>query len=156
MTHDEANVIRCWHSGGGDDLLELLQRLASSPVDVIVIQYEQDMFGLSALANLITQQKKLGRHLFVTFHATAGLALLTVDMGMLEIRRALKSCDRIFVHNMKDVKNLEAFKVRNNVDFLLMPEMQSRLDKSLSVDQNGYIANYFLRKIAFVIASGGS
>ena len=156
MTHDEANVIRCWHSGGGDDLLELLQRLASSPVDVVVIQYEQEMFGLSALANLITQQKKLGRHLFVTFHATAGLALLTVDMGMLEIRRALKSCDRIFVHNMKDVKNLEAFKVRNNVDFLLMPEMQSRLDKSLSVDQNGCIANYFLRKIAFVIASGGS
>ena len=146
-------VIRCWNSGAGDDLAELQATLASAPIDSVVIEYAEGMFELSALVRLVTEQKKLHRHVFAMLHSTAELSALTVDTGMLEIRAALKACDGIFVHAMGDVKNLEAFKVRKNVNFLPLPELQTQAGKLVGRAQFETIANYLLRKMAFAIAS---
>ena len=153
---DEPNVIRAWNSGGGDDLAELHHALASAPIDVVVIQYGEGMFELPALATLVKQQKKLNRHVFVTFHSTAVLAALNAETGALEIRAALKSCDGIFLHSMNAVKNLEAFKVRKNVSFLPGLELQHQVGKSVAGDSSVVIANYLMRKMAFAIARGNS
>ena len=153
---DDTNVIRCWDIGAGGkgaDLSELQQALTNSPIDVVVIQYEHGVFGLLALARLILQQKKLNRHVFVMLHSSGELATLSVVSGLLEIKRALKSCDGIFVHSMLDVKNLDAFKVRKNVSYVPTPVRRTQLDEPPVDGQFGSIGNYFLRKIVFAISS---
>ena len=152
---DATNVIRCWEGGEGADLVELQQALASVPIDVVVIQYEHGVFGLLALARLISQQKKLNRHVFVLLHSSGELATLAVETGQLEIRRALKYCDGIFVHSMHDVKNLDAFKVRKNVNFLPHPKLQTQFEALAAGDSITMNANYLLRKMASAIADGG-
>ena len=122
----------------------------------MVIQYERGVFGLLALARLISQQKKLNRHVFVMLHASGELATLTAETGLLEIRRALKSCDGIFVHSMLDVNNLDAFKVRKNVSYLPIPVRHTQLDEPPVDDQFDSTENYFLRKIVFTISRGAS
>ena len=128
------------------NLSDLQQVLASSPIDVVVIQHGHGMLDFSALAKLVTQQKKLNRHVFVTLHSTADLRALTHVSGMLEIRGALKSCDGIFVHSISDVMNLETFKMRKNVNFLPRPTTKNEFES---------IANYLLRKIKFATAVYG-
>ena len=140
--------------GRVSDLSDLQQALPSSPIDVVVIEHGHAMLDFSALAKLVTQQKALHRAVFVTLHSTADLQALTAETGMLEVRRALKSCEGIFVHAMDDVRNLEAFKVRKNVSYLPNPESKTQFDQSASRDQGGSIADYMLRKMAFAIAVG--
>ena len=152
-TADSTNVIRCWRNGEEGDLSDLQRALGNAPIDLVVIQYGQGMFGLLALAKLVVTQKKLNRHVFVTLHSTAELAALTAEAGMLEIRGAMKSCDGIFVHAMNDVKNLGAFKVRKNVYFLPKLGMKPRNGDASVSDMGKSNVNYFLRKIAFAITS---
>ena len=152
---DGSNVIRCWDSKEGADLLELQQALASSPIDVVVIQYAESTFELSALAKLVTQQKELNRAVFVMLHSTAGLSTLTAETGMLDVRVALKLCDGIFVHAMNDVKNLEVFKVRKNVNLLPLTKPTTHFDRSAAGGEAELDANYLTRKIAFAVAKGG-
>ena len=121
----------------------------------MVIQYERGVFGLLALARLISQQKKLNRHVFVMLHASGELATLSAETGLLEIRRALKSCDGIFVHSMHDAKNLDAFKVRKNVNFLPITKLQTQFEALLASDSITMNANYLRQKMAFAIADGG-
>ena len=149
-------VIRCWNSGARNDLAELQATLAHAPIDVVVIEYTEGIFDLSSLARLVTQQNILYRHVFAVLHSTAELSALNVDTGMLEIRAALKACSGIFVHAMVDVKNLEAFKVRKNVNFLPKAECEAQVDKLVSCSQIESIADYLLRKIAFAIANRSS
>ena len=69
------------------------------------------------LARLVGTQRQLGRQVFVRLDSTEDfLSLRAVDA--LEIRAALKSCNGIFVHAMRDVVNLESFKLRRNVSFV--------------------------------------
>ena len=152
---DDTNVIRCWDGGEGAELLELQQALANAPLDVVVIQYVDTAFALSALAKLVTQQKKLNRAVFIMLHSTAGLPARMAETGMLDVRVALKSCDGIFVHSMNDVKNLEAFNVRKNVNLLPIPESRTHFDQSAAGGETELDANYLTRKIAFAVASGG-
>ena len=114
------------------------------------------MLDFSALANLVTQQKTFDRGVFVTLHSTAGLRTLTAETGMLEVRRALKLCDGVFVHSLNDVEVLEAFKVRKNVNFLPNPQAQSQSGESAVGDQVELVADYLLRKMTFAIARGNS
>ena len=155
IVNDGRNVIRAWNSGERDDLSDLHQALSNALIDVVVIEYDEGMFVLHALATLVTQQKKLGRHVFILFHATESLTKLIAETGALEIRAALKSCDGIFVHSMSDVKNLEAFKVRRNVNFLPSPESQPQSHQSAIGNRAELIANYLTRKMAFAIANAG-
>ncbi len=154
IASDGPNVIRAWNSDERDDLSDLHQALSNAPIDVVVIQYDEGMFELSALAILIKKQKELDRHVFILFHATKSLAGLNSGAGALEIRVALKSCAAIFVHSMNDVKTLEAFKVRKNVSFLPRPEPQLQVNKSTGGDQAEIVAYYLMRKLAFAIARG--
>ena len=147
-------MIRAWNSDERDDLSDLHLALSNASIDVVVIQYDEGMFELHALATLITRQKKLDRHVFILFHATKNLAGLNAETGALEIRVALKSCAGIFVHSMNDVKSLEAFKVRKNVSFLPRPEPRSQVNKSAGGDQAERVANYLMRKVAFAITRG--
>ena len=149
-----ANIIRCWKGGGGQTLPELQLALSNSSIDVVVIQYGNGMYELSALAALVTQQKSINRHVFVTFHSTAGFQSLPDNANLLEIRRALKSCDGIFVHSMNDVRILEAFKVRKYVLFLPNPGAQPQLDRSATSVRAELVSNYFFQRLAFAIANG--
>ena len=137
---DDANAIRCWDGTETDNISELQSALNDAAIDVVVIQYALGMFKLSALAQLVLHQKSINRHVFVAFQSTTAIQSLSPGTGMLEIRRALKSCDGIFVRTMRDAKILEGFKVRKNVNFL-----PSRVDQAADL-------GYMLKKITFAIA----
>lgn len=145
------DVIRCWNLGVGDDLVELNRLLEGSPLDVVVVQYANTSFRLSALANLVIQQKKLNRAVFVMLRSSEELRTITMETGMLDVKLALKSCDGIFVQSMLDVKTLEAFNVRRNVNFLPGSPTRTQLNigNSDEVERN---ANQLMRKIAFAAA----
>ena len=117
---DDANVIRCWSRTETDNIAELQSALNEAAIDVVVVQYETGMFKLSALAQLAAHQKSVNRHVFIAFKSTTAIQSLAPGTDMLEIRRALKSCDGIFVHIMRDAKILEAFKV-SRADIALKP-----------------------------------
>ena len=136
---DDANVIRCWDGTETDNISELQSALNDAAIDVVVIQYALGMFKLSALAQLVLQQKSINRHVFVAFQSTTAIQSLAPGTDMLEIRRALKSCDGIFVHNIRDAKILEAFKVRKNVNFL-----------PIGVDQAA-ASGYMLQKMTLAV-----
>ena len=138
---DDVHVIRCWNRVGTDDVSELQSALNDAAIDVVVIQYETGMFSLSALARLVVHQKRMNRHVFVAFHSTTAIQSLAPGADMLEIRRALKSCDGIFVHATRDEKILESFKVRKNVNFL-----------PGQLDQAAAVSGYMLQKMTFAIA----
>ncbi|MCY7388067.1 MAG: glycosyltransferase, partial [Burkholderiales bacterium] len=138
---EDAHVVRCWNREVPDNVSALQSALHDAAIDVVVIQYETGMFSLPALARLVAHQKSINRHVFVAFHSTAAIQSLASGADMLEIRHALKSCDGIFVHTMRDAKILESFKVRKNVNFL-----PSRLDQVVAV------SGYMLQKMTFAIA----
>ena len=147
------DVIQCWNSGAWDELSQLQAALASAPVDAVVIQYGDGTIELSSLVGLVTQQKKLQRHVFVILHSCIELSSLTAETGLLETRVALKACDGIFVYAMSEIKNLGAFKITKNVNFLSKIELQCLDGKSVRGDQAELHANYFLNRVAFAIAS---
>ena len=138
---DDARLIHAWSRDGTDNVSELQSALSNAAIDVVVIQYETGMFSLSALAQLVTHQKSITRYVFVAFHSTTAIQSLAPGADMLEIRRALKSCNGIFVHTMRDAKILESFTVKRNVNFL-----PSR------VDQAAAVSGYMLQKMSFAIA----
>jgi hypothetical protein len=146
---DGPKVVRCWRCFESDDLSELQNSLVSTALDVVVVDYAQGMFEMPALARLVTGQKELNRHVFLVLHSTSCLSALTLETGMLEVRRTLKSCDGIFVYCMDDVTNLAAFKVRKNVHFLPGSELRS-------LTGGAEVADYFLRKMTFAMACGGA
>jgi glycosyltransferase involved in cell wall biosynthesis len=149
VTVDGPKVVRCWRCFESDDLSELQNSLVSTALDVVVVDYAQGMFEMPALARLVTGQKELNRHVFLVLHSTSCLSALTLETGMLEVRRTLKSCDGIFVYCMDDVTNLAAFKVRKNVHFLPGSELRS-------LTGGAEVADYFLRKMTFAMACGGA
>ena len=156
ITGEETNVIRCWNGGKGNELSELHAALERAPIDVVVIDCVVGLFELPALAKLVTQQKGLSRHVFVMLDSAADLSALTIDMPMLEIRAALKSCDGIFVNTMVDAKILEGFKVRKNVNFLPNQLPESQIGRLLDGNHGENTTTYFLRKLAFAITRDGS
>ena len=133
-------------------ILELQQALNTAPIDTVVVQYQLDMFEVSALAELVSQQQKLNRSVFVIFNSTDGQTALTAEIGGLEIKRALKSCDGIFVHTLSDVKMLNAFNIRRNVSVLPTTAIASPKEQSASDYCDALIADYFLRKLAIAVA----
>ena len=110
-----------WWSDAGDPAeAGLSQALACSPLDLVVVQMEDDGFGLQALARLVSAQRRSGRDVIVTFHSSESLSLVSPSDAV-SMRAALKSCTAIFVHSMRDVQNLERFNVRRNVCFVPTP-----------------------------------
>ena len=150
------DVVRCWTRGAGDELSALQAALGRAPLDIVVFEYDDGMFELSQLSCLVLQQKQMHRQVFVILHSAGNLPTLTADTGRLQIRAALKACDGVFVHAMDDVKTLEVFNVRKNVHFLPKPALRLQVGESVADDEAEIIADYFLRKIALAIASGGT
>lgn len=90
---------------------------AGAHLDAVMIRAGDGLLPPERLARLVARQRQLGRQVFLTLHSTQDLlGLRAIDA--LEIRAALKSCNGIFVHSMRDVANLESFKVRRNVSFV--------------------------------------
>lgn len=151
LSCEAVDPIQCWEPGGGDDLLELHLALASWPIDVVIIQHGKGMFDYSALAQLITKQKELGRYVFITLHSTANLPTLTGGTDGVTLRSALRACNGIFVQSMADVQNLEEIQVRKNVNFL--PRVQTPYARIATDVDNDFVARYFMQKIASAIAN---
>jgi glycosyltransferase involved in cell wall biosynthesis len=109
------SVQGCWDPGGIDKLDALERALTSTPIDIVVIQASDHLFGLTPLARLIVGQRRLGRRVFVTFHSTRAF----VDGDLLpEVRAAYRNCEGIFVHSATDLANLAALRFRRNLYFV--------------------------------------
>ena len=148
----DASVPRCWNAGVGQGNSELQQALAAAQIDTVVVQYQQDMFALSALAELVAQQQKLNRYVFVVFNSIGSEPTFPSKADMLEVRRVLKTCDGIFVHSLADVKILDAFNIRKNVSLLPIAEIQPALREFIDTNHDALRADYFLRKMVIAIA----
>lgn len=155
IADDKLQVVRCWNREAKEGYAELQSALAGAPIDVVVIQYDQGTLEWAALANIITQQKHLHRHVFVTLHSTEQLPALLSTTGI-EVKGALRACDGIFVHSINDVKKLDAFQVRKNVNFVPNLALRTQMDKTPDRDQVEMIADHMFRKMAFAIARGSS
>ena len=149
---ENAVLTRCWTDGVEEGTLELQQALTNASIDTVVVQYQTDMFALSELAVLVSQQQKLNRHVFIVFNSICGEPALFDGLGALEIRRALKSCSGIFVHALDDVKALATFNVRKNVSLLPIAVTLPLQNRSDNTNQDTLRAEYFLQKLTIAIA----
>ncbi len=131
----------------GDTLREAL---ASAPIDVVMVQAGRGGFDMGALAQLVMEQKRLGRDVFVTFHSTDELARIAAASSV-GIRAALKSCAGIFVHSTTDVSNLEKFNVRRNVSFI--PAVAPGELKGAGALEWSKVANWTLGKMIVALAA---
>ena len=134
---DDTPAFWCWDPEDSD-LRELEAALGAAKIDVVMVDAGDTLFRLDPLARLVASQKRLGRQVFVTFYSTESFQRVD-SLAALEIRTVLKSCDGIFVHAMRDVDNLEAFKLRRNVSIVPLPHSAGA---------------YQLAKMAFALASG--
>ncbi len=99
---------------------------------------------------LVTEQKRLGREVFVIFHSTDDLAQVGAGASV-GIRAALKSCAGIFVHSTTDVSNLEQFNVRRNVSFI--PAVAPGELKGAAAPAWSKDANWMLGKMIVALAA---
>jgi glycosyltransferase involved in cell wall biosynthesis len=139
---DDTPAIWCWEPLDSA-LQELEAALGAANIDVVMVEAGDDLFQLGPLARLVASQKQLGRQVFVTFHSTESFRRVE-PQAALEIRTILKSCDGIFVHAMRDVANLEAFKLRRNVS-IVPPARPGRAPDSA--------AAYLIGKMVFALAA---
>ena len=120
--------------------------------DVVVFEYDRGALPLATLTELIHQQKKLQRYVFVLLQSCADFRAPGADNDALAVRVALKACDGIFVRDLADVKILEAVKVSKNVGFL--PRLPSpETPTGAAIDgATKQIADYLRQKVASAIA----
>ena len=149
---DDTPVTWCWDPEDSS-LLELGTALSMANIDVVMVEAADDLFRLGSLAQLVASQKQLGRQVFVTFHSTESFQQLE-PLAALDVRTVLKSCDGIFVHAMRDVTNLESFKLRRNVSFVPSPHFATNAPRSRPGAAPHVAAAYLVGKMAFALASG--
>jgi hypothetical protein len=131
-----------WTLTGPDSLAALDRRLANESIEILLIEACELVLGLPLLAELIVQQKALGRHVFVTLASVDAFG--EVQGGaVLDIRAAFKSCDGILVHSVQDLRRLENFKLRKNLSW--MP--------SGAICSAGRLSGDLLRKVAFTLSA---
>ena len=113
---DEPNVIRCWDSGGNDDLNHLVSCVLSANLDAVIIQFNYGFFSFPAFNALLNQLIDGGLRVFVTFHSTHDTTVPKKSLS--ELATALKRCAGLIAHTLRDTEALAKWDLKDNVHLL--------------------------------------
>lgn len=112
---DGEEVRRCWDDLQGPSLDDLDREMERFEPDVVVVQFNFGFFPLAALGRLLSTLKQRGATVVVTFHATRDVDRRDLKLSLRTIREDLARCDRLLVHGLADLRQLQAFGLRENV-----------------------------------------
>jgi glycosyltransferase involved in cell wall biosynthesis len=139
---DESNVIRCWDSGGNDDLELLGRYVLQEGLDVVIIQFNYGFFNFAALNRLIDQSVDAGLKVFVTFHSTQDTLVPLKNLA--ELTGSLKRCAGLIAHTLRDTVALAKAGLRDKM--MLLPQGVIDLalpqERSRPINQPKTIATY--------------
>ncbi|WIJ24018.1 glycosyltransferase [Devosia sp. RR2S18] len=127
---DPDNVCRCWREGKVDDFSRLMQAVDEFGLDTIVIQFNYAFFDLDQFALLIKRLKDADKTVVVTLHATID-PQHDPNKRLAAIVQSLMRCDRLLVHSVKDLNQLKAHGLIDNVALfphgvLAAPEVKAK------------------------------
>jgi glycosyltransferase involved in cell wall biosynthesis len=112
---DSREVVRCWDDRWHGNLARVLQEIKCRSLEVVHFQFNFGFFELEDFASALSQLKKEGRRVFITFHATRDLVIDGKPVSLGQIAPSLKDVDRILVHSDDDRKWLASLGISENV-----------------------------------------
>ena len=115
IKQDAPYVLRCWETGGKDNLHQLLQTIIAQKITNLVIQFNFSFFKLQALSELLIslEEKKIRCYLFL--HSTADVLPPHEPKSLSSIKQALCRAERLFVHSIHDLNFLKGIGLVDNV-----------------------------------------
>jgi len=138
---DGPNVIRCWRAGGGS-LSSLNTAVDEASIDAISIQLNFGFHDFFALSEFIFRQKKAGRVVTITLHATVDPPPHIINRKLSDLAPALSVCDAVLIHSLNDVGNLDRLGVRDNLVFFPQGVVQAPIAKKRTRSGRFKIASY--------------
>ena len=144
---------RWWTRADTGDVSPLLEALAASQLDVVIIQTGDALFTPTSLGRLIVEQKQLGREVLLILHSTGCFAQIDAAVSV-GVKAALKACAGIFVHRMEDVAGLEKFNVRRNVSFVPWRAAEQRDQFLAACSRQDSGDRYLIARMQFALAVG--
>lgn len=133
---ESREVIRCWENKWHGNLAKVLREIQCHSLDVVHFQFNFGFFDLGDLACALSQLKKEGRKVFITFHATKDLVIdgRTVSLG--QIAASLRAVDRILIHTDDDREWLRSLGIIENVTLFPhgFPAFESRDREEIKTD----------------------
>jgi glycosyltransferase involved in cell wall biosynthesis len=148
-TPDEMFVIRCWENYSQHDLSALVSQIINKKIEVLVIQFNFGFFDLHAFECLIDKMVKQGIKIIIFFHSTADISRPDFSASLGTITHSLKSADRLFVHDIRDLNTLKNFGLIHNVS--LFPQGVVKFEG----EDSGFIKSQFNIADKKIIASYG-
>jgi len=120
LGEDGPEVNRLWYDGkGGNRLFAVIDHLRTSPVDLLLIQFNYGFFEHQALVEFIEAATDLGIVVMIILHSTVDPLGDTPNWRVAELLPGLHRCGRVIVHAPGDVSRLAALGLSDNV--LLLP-----------------------------------
>jgi O-antigen biosynthesis alpha-1,2-mannosyltransferase len=112
---DEASVVRCWYSGGNDDLTELADEIRRQRINTIIIQFNYGFFNFEHFDKFLSKQLDEGRIVIIIMHSTNDPTHVSPPKKLVKLRKRLRRCHRILVHTPGDINRLKAIGLIENV-----------------------------------------
>jgi len=115
---DEANVIRCWQSGGqpgSDDLEQLFNTIIEHDIEQVIIQFNFSFFELNALQTLLQKLHDREIQTFITLHSTADVYWGSELKTLRDLQPQINHVNRVFVHSISDLNQLKQCNIVDNV-----------------------------------------
>ncbi|MEK6406216.1 MAG: glycosyltransferase [Acidobacteriota bacterium] len=145
---DSREVIRCWEDRWHGNLAQVLRETQCRSLDVVHFQFNFGFFELRDFACALSQLKKEGRKVFITFHSTKDLVIDGGTVSLAQIAASLRAVDRILVHNDDDRKWLTSLGISENVTLFPhgFPSFESRdpeeIKTELSISASPVISTF--------------
>lgn len=112
---DEEFVVRCWHSGRGDQMEELYLQTLASGASAVVIQFNFGFFDIESFGRLITRLAGSGIAVHIFFHATADIDRPDLKLSLGSVAQTLALATRLYVHGVDDLNRLKQLGLVENV-----------------------------------------
>lgn len=112
---DSDEVIRCWEDRWHGTLDRLLHEIDRRQLDVVHFQFNFGFFELEDFAKAISQLKRRGCKVLITFHSTMDVVIDGLAVSLGQIASSLNQVDRILVHNNEDRRRLASWGIHENV-----------------------------------------
>ncbi len=148
---DLTYVLRCWETGGKDNLHQLLKTIIAQKITDFVIQFNFSFFKLQALSELLMALKKQKVRSYLFLHSTADVLPPHEPKSLSTIKPALCQAERLFVHSIHDLNFLKEIGIIDNVilfphgvDKCPDPEADLKFGLSVSIprQKSKFIASY--------------
>ncbi|MFT2099737.1 glycosyltransferase family 4 protein [Marinomonas sp. 2405UD66-6] len=127
---DDANVIRCWQSGGlpGIDNLEgLFSAIMNNTIEQVIIQFNFSFFDLAALKKLLKRLHDRNIQTFLILHSTSDVYWGAERKSLQDLQTQLQQVERILVHSVADLNQLKRFDLIHNVSLFPHGAKQAEL-----------------------------